>query len=258
MTLLFDKNKNAIINPIDCMEKIENMPDTVVTFFETKLLDFFLKEFDAVKIGETDVACKAHPIYKINYKGKEIAVVQAGVGAPYCVRVFEEVCAMGAKNVLMFGSCGTLYDFKEASIIIPNCSVRDEGTSFHYAKASQEINLTPKYVKRLIDFFDNAGVENVVGKNWTTDAFFRETKSKVRRRIKQGCISVDMESSAMVAFARFRGINFSQFFYAADSLAKKQWDSRILNKKHNLCGEEKALYYALELATTLFDDEKYK
>jgi hypothetical protein len=37
---------------------------------------------------------------------------------------------------------------------------------------------------------------------------------------------VDMESSAFIAVARFRGLRFAQLLYAGDSLAGEQWDSR--------------------------------
>lgn len=253
MVLNFDKNKNAIINAIDFVSPIKGMPETVITFFETKLLNKFLKLFKTEIIAESGSACKRHPVYKFNYKGKDFALIQAGVGAPYAVALFEEVVAMGAKNILMFGSCGVLVEAKEASIIIPTCAVRDEGTSYHYAPAGEEIKLQQKYVNRLIKFFKNAGASHIVGKTWTCDAIFRETHKKIKERVKQGCVSVEMECAAMAAFAKFRGINFSEFFYAADSLVKKDWDPRILLKTDELNGEEVALMLALECALTLFD-----
>ena len=48
---------------------------------------------------------------------------------------FEEVVAMGAKKFVLFGSCGVLDDEKvKDHIIIPVSAVRDEGTSYHYAR----------------------------------------------------------------------------------------------------------------------------
>lgn len=253
MVLNFDSNKTAIINAKDFVKPIKGMPETVITFFENKLLDEFLRLFKTEIIGETGTACKRHPVYKFNYKGKDLAVVQSGVGAPYAVGNFEEVAAMGAKNILMFGSCGVLVDAKAASIIVPTCAIRDEGTSYHYAPASEEIKLQPKYVNRLIKFFKSCNIEFIVGKTWTCDAIFRETKKKVDERVKQGCVSVEMECAAMAAFAKFRGINFSEFFYAADSLATSEWDARILLDNKKLNGEERALMLAIECALTLFD-----
>ncbi len=251
MILKFDNDKTALINPTEVVEKVKGMPETVVSFFETKLIEKFLNEHQTEVIAEVGVACKIHPIYKTNYKGKEIAVVQAGVGAPYCVGIFEEIIAMGAKNILLFGSCGCLRDLEYASVIIPTSAIREEGTSYHYIAESDEIELDSKYVNKLIEFCNENKISYSVGKTWTTDAFYRETKSKVAERIKQGCVSVEMECSAMAALAKFRNINFAQFFYVTDSLAKENYDKGILFNKE-LSGEEKILSIAFECANSIF------
>ena len=61
---------------------------------------------------------------------------------------------------------------------------------------------------------------------WTTDAFFRETPAKVARRREQGCITVEMEASAMFAAAAFRGAVYGQLLYAGDDVSAAQWDHR--------------------------------
>ena len=248
----YDTNKKAMINPTDFQEKIEGMPKTIITFFETKILDEFLKTFKHEIIGETGSACKRHPVYKVNYKGKEFAVMQAAVGAPYCVSIFEEVIAMGVKNILMFGSCGTLIDLEHTSIIIPTHALREEGTSYHYLPASDEIQLQPKYVDRLIEFCAKNKVHYAVGKTWTTDAIFRETRKKVKDRVKQGCVSVEMECASMAALCKFRNVNFSEFFYVTDSLAEEEYDIGILRNKKKLNGEDKILTMAFDMALDLF------
>ena len=50
--------------------------------------------------------------------------------------------------------------------------------------------------------------------------------SRVERRIDERCTMVDMESSAFIAVARYRGLRFAQLLYAGDSLAGEEWDSR--------------------------------
>ena len=151
----------------------------------------------------------------------------------------------------MFGACGVLTDIKEASIILPTSAVRDEGTSFHYAEPSDEIKLNEKYVNRLIQLCKDSSVDFITGKTWSNDAFYRETKGKIIEMQNRGCICVEMECSAMTAFANFRGVNFAQFFYAADSLAKEDWDVRILQDS-KMNGEERALALALDWASKLF------
>ncbi len=64
MVLNFDNNKTAIINPTDIKKPVKGMPETVITFFENKLLDEFLSLFETKIIAETGTACKVHPVYK--------------------------------------------------------------------------------------------------------------------------------------------------------------------------------------------------
>ena len=64
-------------------------------------------------------------------------------------------------------------------------------------------------------------VEGVV---WTTDAFYRETRGKVERRISEGAIAVDMEVAALATVAAFRGIDYGAAVYMADTLHSDQWD----------------------------------
>jgi len=70
------------------------------------------------------------------------------------------------------------------------------------------------------------------GKTWTTDGLFRETKKKLEMRKKQGCITVDMEYTAMQAVADFRGIAFGQILYTEDNLGSAIWEERGYVPKH--------------------------
>lgn len=86
------------------------------------------------------------------------------------------------------------------------------------------------------------------GKVWTTDAFYRETRAKFEKRKAQGCVCVDMECSALMALAQFRGIDVFEFFYAGDNLDREQWDPRSLSTHAKLDEKDRAAYLALELA----------
>ena len=72
------------------------------------------------------------------------------------------------------------------------------------------------------------------GRTWTTDAFFRETRAKVDRRRDEGCITVEMEASAMFAAAAFRGAVYGQLLYAGDDLSDKEWDGRAWDQQHDV------------------------
>ena len=201
------------------------------------------------KIAEITNANDRVPVYKIKYKGKEIAIFMSRVGAPACTVSYEEVLAMGLEKLVMFGTCGVLHSYiEDLAIIIPTSAVRDEGTSYHYMKSSPEIEVNPKYIKEFKEILDKNGISSIEGKVWTTDAPYRETRNKVLKRKEQGCICIDMECSAMSAVAKFRNKDLFQFFYAADNLDSAKWDQRSLGNEDRLSEKEKIIYLALELA----------
>ena len=136
----------------------------------------------------------------------------------------------------------------DLAIIIPTKAIRDERTSYHYMKSSDEISVNEKYMDEFIEILKKNNVSYTTGKTWTTDAPYRETKSKVLKRKEQGCICVEMECSAMSAVAKFRNKELFYFFYAADNLDGTKWDPRSLANNERLSDKEKMIYLALELA----------
>lgn len=185
------------------------------------------KQIKQIILGEITSANGVSPIYKIIYEGEPVAIFKAWVGAPACVSVFEEVIAMGLNKLVLFGSCGVLnHEIADGHIIVPTSAVRDEGTNYHYLPASNEIELDGECIKIVEGVLKKLNYPYVIGKTWTTDGVYRETKVKVEKRKKQGCICVEMECSAMAAAAKFRNVKFAQFLYAADNLDSVNWQLR--------------------------------
>ncbi|WMJ86315.1 nucleoside phosphorylase [Anaerocolumna sp. MB42-C2] len=248
----FDSNRNAVINAFDLIEPIQNFPQIAVSCFSRITFDRLLKELNGVPIATTGVANMEIPIYRVSYNGIEIALFISYVGAAGCVAVLEDLFAMGVEKIVLFGTCGVLdADIKDCSIIIPNVAVRDEGTSFHYATASDEINVNVKYQEEFIEILKSHKCSYTVGKVWTTDGIYRETREKVNKRKKDGCICVDMECSAVAALADFRGKEIFHFFYAADNLDNDNWDIRSLANSSNVLEKDRIALLAMELAAKI-------
>ncbi len=168
-----------------------------------------------------------NPIYEFETDEGTVSVVHPGVGAPLAAGVVEEVAALGVTTFVACGGAGALIDdLAVGHVMVVASALRDEGTSFHYAAPSRIIDADPLGVAILDEVLTESDVEHFVGRTWTTDAFFRETRSRVERRISEHCSMVDMESSAFIAVARYRGLRFAQLLYAGDSLAGEEWDSR--------------------------------
>lgn len=161
---------------------------------------------------------------------------------------------MGVETIIMFGTCGVLEkSIEDCSIIIPNAAIRDEGTSYHYMPASDEIEVNPKYIPEFVSILKEFNTHYTIGKTWTTDAFYRETPKKMAKRIESGCISVEMECAAATAVAKFREKEFFEFFYAADNLAAEQWDKRSLSNEARVEEKDRVAILALELATKIIE-----
>jgi len=276
----FDASRQAVINPDMLFSPVPDLPETVVSCFSHVTFERMLNMAADVRVlAELGDANAKYPVYRGLWQGTPLTFALAMVGAPSCVAMLEELHALGAKRFVVFGNCGVLnQQIRDCGIIIPTAAVRDEGTSFHYAPPSDEIPANPKYRRAFeailretgVDFTEGkvwttdafyretrakfeailreTGVDFTEGKVWTTDAFYRETRAKFEKRKAQGCVCVDMECSALMALAQFRGIDVFEFFYAGDNLDREQWDPRSLSTHAKLDEKDRAAYLALELA----------
>ncbi len=245
----FDETKISTFDPNEVENIIPGFPKIGVSCFSKKLIDSIIEKYNPEKIGLLSNANGKIPIYKLNYKGIDIAFFMSRVGAPACAIGYEAVIAMGLDKLVLFGTCGVLKkEIEDLAIIIPTSAIRDEGTSYHYLEASDEVKVNEKYLKEFKEILVDHNYSYVEGKTWTIDAPYRETRKKVLRRKEQGCICVEMECASMAAVAKFRKKDFFQFFYAADNLDNSKWDKRSLGNNDRLSEKEKIVILALEMA----------
>jgi len=92
----------------------------------------------------------------------------------------------------------------------------------------------------------SSGVPYDLGKTWTTDAVYRETPEKIRRRKAEGALTVEMEAAAFFAVAQFRGVSFGQMLYGGDDVSGTEWDTRGWHQRHDT--REKLFWLAVEAA----------
>jgi uridine phosphorylase len=147
----------------------------------------------------------------------------------------EELTAMGCKKFIACGMCGVLQkDLAVGHLIIPTSAVRDEGTSYHYVKPSREITANERIVKVIENVLQEKKVSFIKAKTWTTDAFYRETIQKIAQRKKEGCVTVEMETSTYIAVSQYNNVEFGQILCSGDSLAGEEWDKRNYNKRTDI------------------------
>lgn len=77
------------------------------------------------------------------------------------------------------------------------------------------------------DLMKNKNLPYVSGMTWTTDSIYREKEENLEKRKADGCISIEMECSAMQSVCDFRNVNLYFFFSSRDLLDSSECDSRI-------------------------------
>lgn len=248
----FDCNKEAVINPKDIINKKENFPEVAVGCYSKVLFDKIVESSDTKIIGELSNTVGKKIIYELEYNCKRIALFNIGAGAPMAVTDIEDIHQMGSKKFVVFGNCGVLdKEIEDCSIIIPNEAIRDEGTSYHYMKASETVLLNQKYQDIFRKVLDDLGYSYTEGMTWTTDAFYRETRDKMLRRKAMGAKVVEMEAAALQAVCNFREIDLVTFFYAGDNLDIPNWDKRSLAGEVKLDKKMGVAMLALEMASKI-------
>lgn len=245
----FDCYGEEVIKAENNVRKIDNFPTTMIVVFSARFFELFLNKYNASRIGALNAGGREFPIYQFEYKGVQIGFFNTILGGAGASALLEEMIALGAEKFLYFGSCGALdKEIAGGHLLVPVAAYRDEGVSYHYAKASDylEIKTAPKLIKIL----DDMHILYNTTKTWTTDAFYRETKRNVEKRKEEGCGVVEMECASVMAVGQFRQKEVYQFLYAADCLGGDDWDKRILgNMPADL--RERLLLVAIEVAIRL-------
>jgi uridine phosphorylase len=225
----FDPSPDAVINPSIHRATLGFPQRAVMCWFGNVVRD---RTVGLVPVHQVPFEHGDHAICVVQHRGVDVALVSPGVGAPAAVTSLEVVVALGATSIIGCGGAGIIRaGFDVGHVIVPTGAVRDEGTSYHYAPADAVVAPHPRALAAIDQVLTEAGVPHDRGLTWTTDAFFRETIAKVEHRRQQGCITVEMEASAMFAAAAFRGAVYGQLLYAGDDVSAQEWDHRDWEKQ---------------------------
>ena len=83
-------------------------------------------------------------VYGITIGDQQIGAFNAPVGAASCVGIIEDLIQFGMENSFFWDLWSLNRDIEATSIIIPTAALRDEGTSYHYLPASDEVEVIRK------------------------------------------------------------------------------------------------------------------
>jgi uridine phosphorylase len=225
--LEFDPTQEAILEPSKLIKPMD-IPEHVVVCFFQDVISRLVQEHGAKVIKSLKSEYGTHPIYELEFEKRRLGLVHPGVGAPLAAGILEEVIALGARKFIACGGAGVLdREIAVGHVLVPLSAVRDEGTSYHYLPPGREVEASPVAVAALEKVLQTHEVPYNLIKTWTTDAVYRETREKVRRRKAEGCQAVEMEAATFFAVAQFRKVIFGQVLYGGDDVSGGgDWDMR--------------------------------
>mgnify|MGYP000846272006 CR=1 FL=1 len=149
-------------------------------------------------------ACYHTTLYSFVRGGIEFGIVGCAVGASFAVLVAEEMFASGCQLLISVTSSGQISPAAQAPpyFILIDKALRDEGTSYHYLPPADYAHLDADLLALFAGAFAGLAVPVYRGATWTTDAPFRETAAAVSVAQAAGIAAVEMEASALYAFAQ--------------------------------------------------------
>lgn len=152
-----------------------------------------------------------------------------GCGGPAVAMTAEQLIALGVKEMIFVGLAGSLQEeVQPGDIVVCDESICADGTSPHYT-ARELVKpsrlLTCKLTQRLrvekIDFH--------VGRNWSTDALYRETKTEIKHYQKNHVLTVEMETSALYSVCTRRKTACAAVYVVSDYVGDGKWQPDFKN-----------------------------
>ena len=206
----------AIITPKNFFGDKKNICDIAIATFSREIYPVMIEKYHGEQIGEFRAANLVRPIHMIHVDGMDLAFYLSDIGS--CLAgtdVIEMNWKTGADKFILFGSAGSLdKEITSGKYVIPTEAYRDEGMSYHYAPPADFIRIrNAEHVARI---FDKYGFPYVMGKVWTTDALYMETRELLKRRKQEGCIAVEMELAGVQAVCDHYGFELYDFLMTGD------------------------------------------
>ncbi len=238
----------SLISPGDFLGERKYICETAIATFSHEIFRTVLDLYPHTEAANIGSANGHRPVYLLDIDGKKVIFYMSGIGATLAGNdIIEMQWQTGIKNLIIFGSAGAL-DSKATNgrYVIPTSAYRDEGMSYHYAPPSDYMEI--KNGEKLGKIFEQLELPYVMGKVWTTDAPYRETKQAVEKRKSEGCIAVEMELAGLQAVCDFYNVELYSFLVTGDILDESKYRPEgLYEANHSL----EKFFIALKILTMI-------
>ena len=180
--------------------KLEDFTEHIILTNFDDYLEHFAEAYDATIIDET----KAMPIAI----GKDISMINFGMGSPNAATVMDLLRAIEPKSVLFLGKCGGLKQkSKIGDYILPIAAIRGDGTSNDYFP--KEVPALPSFmIQRIVSGrIRDEEKDYWTGTVFTTNRRVWEHDNRFKKRLKKvRSIGIDMETATIFSVGFYNGI----------------------------------------------------
>lgn len=170
-------------------------------------------------------ACYHTKLFEFDYKNQKIGIIGRAVGASFAVLLAEQLFASGCNLLLSMTSAGQLaHSTARPYFILIEKAIRDEGTSYHYLPPAEFSYIKSELKEKLNNAFDKLDLKIFTGTTWTTDAPYRETEDAIAHYKSKSVHAVEMEASALYAFAQAKDKPVICFAHVTNQMASIKGD----------------------------------
>ena len=224
--LEFDPAQDAVINPHTIPKLPVSIPPRAIICYFREAIQTLLDQGRLTQVAVFPGEIIDLPIYQTT-DPNPVVIIPGQLGSANAATYLERLYSNGVTKVIVIGGAGVLDpNLPVGNLIIPTAAIRDEGASHHYLPPSREVAMNPHALNTILATLTAQNIPHLLGKTWTTDAFFRETHAKVKQRRAEGALTVEMEAATYFAVAQFRNIHLGQILYAGDDVSGTHWDKR--------------------------------
>ena len=165
-------------------------------------------------------ACYHTTLWTFAVGNQEVGVIGCAVGASFAVLLAEQLAVSGCELLVSVTSSGSITPVAEPPhFVVIDRALRDEGTSLHYLPPGDWADAPAHLIDGVAGRLGGLRQGVVVGSTWTTDAPYRETQASIDRAVSLGVVAVEMEASALYAFAQVRGLDVLCLAHVTNTMA---------------------------------------
>lgn len=170
-------------------------------------------------------ACYHTDLYEFEMNGERLGIIGCAVGASFAVLLAEQLFVSGCQLLISMTSSGQIVEKGPLPyFILIDRALRDEGTSYHYLPPSEFAEADPLLISNALQSLAGSPPRIYTGATWTTDAPYRETSAAIEASRNRNVLAVEMEASALYAFARARNKAVLCFAHVTNRMAVSKGD----------------------------------